>query len=315
MGLDLLLLTLVCVAAGFGAARGALAGALGLVQLLGAYAAAFLAGAALGPRLAAAAGMPAALGAPCAGLLAFVFAYVLLGWLGRWLRGLEARRVGLARGALDRTLGFAFGALRGGLAAALLAWLALFAEALRATGAAPALPALGDSTAARITSSAVERGTLAALGTDPGSRVAARLAARPAQTLGELDAVFADDRVLELRDDARFWSSVEQGEIDTAMRRSSFVALAHDATLRRRLGTLGLVGEQATGHPAAFRDEMAGVLEEVGPRLRALREDPELQRLMQDPEVIGLARAGDHLALATHPRVRAAVSRAMGSGE
>ncbi len=311
MGLDLLVLALVLFAAGFGAARGALASALGLVALVGAYAAAILAGPGLGPRLAPAAALPPALGAPLAGALAFAFAYGGLRLLGRWLRGIEQRRVGLARSPLDRTLGGCFGALRGGLTAALVAWLALFVEALRVGGALPVVPPLGDSRAARITSSAVEAGALAALGTDPGSRVVARLAARPAATLEELDAVLADPRVFELRDDALFWSTVERGETDAALQRASFVALTRDAGLRRRLHALGLVGERAAGDPAAFEDEMGGVVKELGPRLRALREDPELERLMQDPEVVGLARSGDHLALASHPRVRAVVARAM----
>ena len=217
----------------------------------------------------------------------------------------------LDNGAWDRIGGGLLGALRGGLAAALLAWLALFLEAARVEGALSGLPPLGDSTAARVTSSAVETGTLAALGSDPGSRVVARLAARPAETLGEIDAVLADPRVFELRDDARFWSSVERGDTDGAMRRASFTALARDERLRQRFLALGLVDERAAGDPAAFRDEMAGVLEELGPRLHALREDPELERLMRDPKVIEMARAGDHLALATHPGVRAVVARAM----
>jgi hypothetical protein len=311
MGLDLLVLTLVCVAAGFGAARGTLASALGILRLVGAYAVAVLAGPRLAPGLAAAAGVGRTLGVAFAGALAFAVAYVALGLLGRWLRRLEERRVGLARSRKDRIGGGLLGALRGGLAAALVAWLALFVEILGVRGAVPAVPPLGDSTAARLTSSAVEAGALAALGADPGSRVVARLAARPAATLEELDAVLADPRVLALRDDALFWSRVEHGQTASALQRASFVALARDAELRRRLSALGLVEAGAAEDPAAFRDEMAGVLEELGPRLRALREDPELERLMQDPEVVRLARAGDHLALAGHPGVRALVARAM----
>jgi len=311
MALDLLLLMLVCVVAGFGAARGALASAVGLVALVGAYAAGFLAGPALGPGLGAAVGMPAALRTPFAGALAFAFAYVVIRLVGRWLRGIEERGVGLRRSALDRALGGLFGALRGGIAAALVAWLALLVEALRVAGVAPAVPPLGDSTAARLASSAVEAGTLAALGPDPAGRVAARLVARPAATLEQLDAVLEDPGVLALRDDALFWNSVEHGQIDRALHRTSFAALERDAGLRRRLHALGLVDGRAAEDPAAFRAAMAEVFEETGPRLRALRDDPELDRLMQDPELVEMARSGQTLALASHPRVRAVVARAM----
>src|SRR5262245_33222360 len=192
MWLDLVVLTLVCVAAGFGAARGTLAGALGLAALVGAYAAALLAGPALGPGLGAAAGVPAPLRTLFAETLAFAFTWVVLRLAGGWLRGVEERRVGLARTALDRLGGGLLGALRGGIAAAFVAWLALLADGLRAADVAPALPPLGASTAARLVSPAVEAGALAALGADPGARVAARLAARPAETLGHLDTVLAD---------------------------------------------------------------------------------------------------------------------------
>jgi hypothetical protein len=115
----------------------------------------------------------------------------------------------------------------------------------------------------------------------------------------------------ELRDDALFWSRVEHGDVDGALHRASFVRLARDAELRRRLHALGLVDAAGAGDPAAFRDAMADLLAELGPRLRALREDPELEHLMQDPEVLERARAGDSIALASDARVRALAARAL----
>jgi len=314
MGLDLLLLTLVCVIAGFGAARGTLASAVGLAALLGAYAAGVVVAPRLGPGLASAAGLPPALGGPAAGTLAFALAHVVLGLLGRWLRRIEARRVGLGRSVLDRVGGGLFGALRGALVAALVAWLALLADGLRVAGVAPQLPALGESQAASLTGRAVEAGTLAMLGPDPGGRVVARFAGRPAATLAEVEEVLAEPRVIELRDDALFWSSVEHGDVDRALQRASFVRVARDPELRSRLHALGLVDEAAAAEPSAFRDAMAEVLVEIGPRLRALREDPELERLLDDPELLERARSGDSLAVAGDPRVRAIVSRALAAG-
>ncbi|TFG95800.1 MAG: CvpA family protein [Myxococcales bacterium] len=315
MGLDLVLLALVCAVAGFGAARGTLASAMGLVALLGAYAAAVVVGPKLGPGLASAAGFPPLLGAPAAGTLAFAFTHVVLSLLGRWLRRIEERRVALGRSALDRIGGALLGGLRGAMVAALLAWLALLADGLRVAGVAPELPTLGDSQAASLTSSAVEAASLALLGSEPGGRVVSRLAGRPAATLAEVEAVLSDARVNELRDDALFWSQVEHGDVDGALHRASFVRLARDGELRHRFHALGFVEEAGAGDPAAFRDEMAVLFSELGPRLRALREDPELERLMQDPELLQRARSGDSIAIASDARVRAVVSRALNQPE
>jgi hypothetical protein len=311
MALDLVALALVCLAAGIGTARGALAGAVALGTLLGAYGAALFAAPRLGPRFAAEAGVPEGLGAPVAGLLAFAFAFVVLGLIGRWLRRDDEHRAGRARSLLDRSLGGVLGAARGAIAAAAVVWLALFVDALRVAEIAPALPPIGDSAAARLTSSAVETAALATLGTDPAHRVAARLAARPAQSLEEIDRVLAAPSVLALRDDPLFWSYLEHGETNVALHRASFLALARDAEVRRSLHALGLVDERAAGDPVAFRDAMAEALEEVGPRLRALREDPEFQRLSRDPELVALARSGDPLAIASHPGVHQLAVRAL----
>jgi hypothetical protein len=314
MWLDLLALTLVGVAAGFGAARGALAGALGLVSLAGGCAAALVAGPRLGPRLAAAAELPAPLGTALAGSLACAGAWVGLGVLGRWLRRIEERRIGLSRRLPDRLGGGVLGAARGALAALLVAWLALWVDVLRVAGVAPGLPPLGASRAAELTGSAVEAGALAALGSDPAGRALARMAARPGATLVEVEVLLAEPRVLALRDDALFWADVEHGQVERALQRASFAAAERDAELRRRLRALGVVGDEAEGDPAAFRDAMAEVLRDLGPRLRALRDDPELRRLLRDPEVVAMAQSGDHLGLVAHPGFRGAVARAMAAG-
>jgi hypothetical protein len=54
---------------------------------------------------------------------------------------------------------------------------------------------------------------------------------------------------------------------------------------------------------------MTAVMQEVGPRLRELRADPELQALLADEELRARAQAGDTVAVLLDPRVQALVAR------
>jgi len=214
----------------------------------------------------------------------------------------------------DRFFGGLFGAVRGAFVVVLVSWLVLWLDALRATGAPAVVPEIAGSTAARATSAVVEAGVEAALsGPGPTGPFVARLAARPALAIGELQQLLANPRLEVLREDASFWSYVEAGSVDTAMGRVSFRDFAHDADLRRELAALGLVPPQAAEDEAAFETAAAAALREVGPRLRALREDPELQKLMEDPEIAAMVNSGDHLGLLAHPGFRQLVSRAASS--
>ena len=113
-----------------------------------------------------------------------------------------------------------------------------------------------------------------------------------------------------------FWTYVENGSVDAALNRASFVRLSRDDALRERLAELGLVGPDAAFDSRAFRATARDVLREVGPRLREVRHDPALQELMEDPDVVAAVQSGNHLALMTHPGFRDVVARVMdGAGE
>jgi hypothetical protein len=209
----------------------------------------------------------------------------------------------------DRFLGGVFGGVRGAFVVLLVSWLALWLDALRATGTA-VVPQVEGSAAAQATSAVVEASVGAALaGGGPEGPFVARLAARPALATSELQQVLENPRFEALREDESFWTYVEAGSLDAAMGRVSFRDLAQDAELRRELAELGLVSPEAAADEAAFRAAAADVLREVGPRLRALREDPALQELVEDPEVAAMLRSGDYLGLLSHTGFRQLVSR------
>jgi hypothetical protein len=200
--------------------------------------------------------------------------------------------------------------VRGGFLVLLVSWLALWLDALRATGAPAVVPEVSSSAAAEATSAVVEASLGAALaGGGPETQFVARLAARPALAVGELQQVLENPNFEALREDSVFWSYVEAGSLDAATGRVSFLNLARDAELRGELAALGLVTPEAAESEQAFSAAVTDVLREVGPRLRALREDPALQTLMEDPEVAAMLSSGDYLGLLSHAGFRQLVSR------
>lgn len=304
MWLDLLVVAVLVLFAGFGAWRGALVSGLSLFSLLGAYAAAVWGGPLLAPMF----GEGSLLALPVAASAAFLGAYIALSLISALLRRIFAGDG--EHSARDRFLGACFGGVRGLLIALLLSYLAIWLDALRESGTATGLPELGDSNAAAITGEVVESGIEAALGEGaPGAKVAARLAAQPAVAIGELQGVLEHRAIFSLREDATFWNQVEQGEVSRAMARPSYVGLRRDAELRRQLAALGLVPPEGADDAMAFDAAVADVLHQVGPRLRDLRNDPALHELMQDPEIAAMAQNGDTAGLLMHPDFRALVQR------
>ena len=311
MWLDVVAVVVLALFAFMGARRGGLASGMALGSLGVAYAAAILLAPRLGPLAAELTGIPEWLGMPLAGTVAFLTAFLVMGMVSKLLCRLTAPAEREGRSPRDRFLGGAFGAVRGGLIVLLLSYLAIWVDALRITGTAPELPELGSSAAARVTESVVEAGVTAFVDDAASGRMFARIAARPGQSLVDLQGLMEHPVINELRADELFWSYVEYGNVDAALNRRGAIALVYDGDVRRQLGELGLIDAAAVSDSRVFRAVAADVLREVGPRLKGLKEDPELQALMRDPEVVAAVQSGNHLALMGHPGFRSVVARVM----
>jgi hypothetical protein len=196
----------------------------------------------------------------------------------------------------------------------MVVYLAMWFDALRATGTAAVVPEIGDPVAARITSGLMQSAIESAVDSaEPAGRSTARFAASPAVSAAELQEVLNDPSFIELRNDARFWNDVEDGHVHAALERGSFARLADDAQLRQKTAQLGLVADRAAFDPDLFRQSIAQVLEVIGPRLRGLHRDPAVQELLADPAVVAKLQSGDTLGLLAHPKFRELVSR-LGAG-
>ena len=314
MWLDVLVLAILGWFSWVGVRRGGLAAGLGILTLIVAYGAGIIAAPIFASSVAGQFGLPELLGIPVAGSIAFAVAFIAMVILSKIL----CRRAGGAgdegRSVRDRFLGGAFGAVRGAFVVALLCYLALWVEALRLSGAAEGIPALGNSAAAALTSSVVEAGIESAFG-DSGrtGHVVAKLAANPGAAVIDLQAVVSNPRVVAVQEDKHFWANVEAGAIGAALNTRSFVELSNDEELRHQMASIGLIDERSAEAPDLFRAAVGDVLREVGPRIRNLRNDPELKGLLDDPEVVAMVESGDTFGLMNHPRFRRLVSRVTSS--
>jgi hypothetical protein len=238
---------------GGGRWSGALATGLRIATLVLAYGAAATLGPVFAPAIGAEIGVGGVLAAVASGSAVFLAVYLVLTLASRYARWFGKRENG-GRSPRDRFLGACFGAVRGGLLALMVVYLAMWFDALRATGNGAVVPEIGDSIATRITSGVVQSALERAVDpADPAGRFAARFAARPAVSAAELQGILDDENFARLRNDAGFWNNVEDGHLDRALRRTSFVQLADDAQLRQKAAHLGLVSEGAALDADAFR--------------------------------------------------------------
>lgn len=315
MAADLVALALLAGCALLGAWRGAWAAGTALAALAGGYAAAVAGALALGPAVAEAFEMPALLGGAAAGTAAFLAAALAIGLAGRALRrAADGRRGAQPRSSLDRTLGAVLGAGRGAVLVLLLGVAAIWLDAARDLSQPSSSPSLAVDTPLRaLTRSALGRIAAAAGGdaTGPGGALATRVMTHPAESLAALRRVAEHPALAALADDPGFWSEIEAGRPDFALARPSFQALAWDPALREDLAAAGAIDPAAAGDATRFRAAVRPVLLELGPRVAALRRDPELLALSGDPTLADALARRDVLALLAHPGFQRVVSRAL----
>jgi uncharacterized membrane protein required for colicin V production len=303
--IDLAGVGLLGVFVGIGAMRGFVAGLMGVIALVLAYAAGYVSAVWLSDPLAASLALEPLAATAIAGVGAFAGVYVLLSALfSVWLRG-RRRRLQHMSGA-DRLGGALLGGAQGALIGILLYWLVGQAQAGGLLGEEPE-----PSPLVRASQSVVHSGAQAVLGGEGGHPLAARVVADPVGVAKELEAVLETPSMAELQGDALFWQYVSSGAIDSALNQASFMRAASDAELRRRIVELGVMPEEARDDPRAFRSASREALEQVAPRLAAIRNDPVLPELASDPEVRAALESGNLLGLAAHPKVRALVTRAL----
>ncbi len=317
MLLDLIFMSILSALVAYGAWRGAVASASGLLALVAGYAGALLAATHLSGWVAATLVLPSMLAPAVAGSLGFAVVFLLAGALGDVAIAWDRERIeGLSRGAGDRVVGGAVGLVRGGLVVVLLAVLSSWLDAARDLGAIEGLagmPDAGTSHAVAASGDLVEGVVARALAdAGPAGQMAARIAARPGVALENVQGLLEDERLTQLFEDRLFWTLITNGSVDHAMNRVAMHSIVEDPEMRGQFVELGLVGEPARENPEVFRVAMATVLEEVAPKVHRLQHDPELNELARDPEIIALVEAGDMMSLVGHPSIRKLVERVSG---
>ncbi|MDJ0786903.1 MAG: CvpA family protein [Myxococcota bacterium] len=313
MSLDIAALVFLGLLFALGAWRGFLPSLLGLSSLvigyLGAVGAAKLSGGAVGAAL----GWPVWIAAPAVGTAGFVASVIGFGVMTGGLRRRDRERAAdEGRALADRLFGGVLGATRGAVIVVLLGLLVGWLDAARdATGSARLanVPDTEDSIAVAVSGRAVEAAVSAAVGDDGAAGVASRFLARPSAALAMLQSIAQDPSLRSLQSDPVFWMYVEQGQAHNAVHRPAFHDLVESDELRRQLAALGAISDEAAARPDVFRRDMQDVLQQLGPRLRALKQDPEVQALAEDPEVRAHLESGDPWALLSDVRIHRIASR------
>ena len=314
MVLDLIFALILFVMFAVGAWKGAVVSGSGLFGLIAGYAGGILA-ATKGSAWVAQTLVVSPLVAPAvAGTIGFVVVWLVVSSLADVVVAWDRERAeSTGRSLFDRWLGGFFGLARGGLIVVLLAVLASWLDAARDLGAISGLSAMPDaenSMLTKATGNLVEAAVSTALTeAGPAGEVAARLTAHPAQALGSVQAILEDERMSRMFEDRLFWTLISNDSIDYAMNRTAIRSIVNDPEMRGHFADLGLVAEEAREDVDEFRDTMAGVLAEVGPKIQRLHEDPAIQALASDSEIMTLVEAGNTFALMNHPRIREIVSR------
>ena len=299
-----------------GARRGALASALRIACPLLAYVAAFFGASLAGPLMTRWFDLPRLLGLALAGTIFFVLGLIGAG-VAVWLihRRLGDRLASWPRSGPDRIGGGLVGAAHGLVILLLLGVLVSFLDALRISGGAEWLHSMPETHSSRlvaVSQAAVEKGVPAALGgSGPGTRVTTEFLAHPAATLERVQKVLSHPRIDSLQKDRLFWAYVQHNAVDKAINQTSFLSIVYDESLRTELAELGVVSDEAKSDPREFRNSAKEVLEEVGPRLRELKNDPSFQKLARDPEIQQALLSRDTLQLLRHPEFRALVHRTL----
>jgi uncharacterized membrane protein required for colicin V production len=304
---DLVIGGLLFVFVALGAWRGAVPSILGLASLVVAYAGAIVGAARFGALAATTLGLPGVFGPLAGGTAGFLAGFVLMSFVGFFVKRWDVERRGDGRRGVDRAVGALFGGMRGLVIAGLIGYLGMLLDAARdvlpQSNALASVPSSQGSFTAAATESAIETLVETAVGDDPAGRVLARIAARPGERVKGLQRLLDDRRIQAVQDDEFFWTLVANGASERALNRMSFYSVSHDAALRGQLADLGLVSAEAAADSNQFRDELRGVLDEVGPRIKGLKNDPEIQALARDPEIVQLLQSGNTLGLLTHPRI------------
>jgi uncharacterized membrane protein required for colicin V production len=290
-----------------GALRGFLAGVLGVINLVLAYATAFFAATTLAAPLPERSQLHPILAGALAGTVAFLGAMALLASISALFLRRHRRRNEGKRSGLDTLGGALIGGLQGCLIAVLLYWMAGQLQASGILGEPETEPGL----MSRVSQQVVRSGADAVLSDEGTGRLMAQLVADPVGTSNELQDVLDSPAIGSLQQDELFWQYLSSGAVDSALNRGTFLRVSNDAALRTRLADLGVVDDAAREDPRAFRSSARQALQSIAPGLQSVRNDPALQELASDPEVQQALADGNALLLLQHPKLRGLIQRAL----
>jgi hypothetical protein len=299
--IDLIVLTILAIAAWHGWRRGTILMGLSLASIGAGYLGAALLYRPVGRMIGLSFHLPPLVALPVAGLLV-LFAISTLIKVMMWKierKRAQGRREGVEPPMLDGVGGASIGVMRAGALLVVGVWAMLALNSLAHIG-----PDYSSSFSGRIAAGVMRRATFSvtrrATGDPLMASVLSMMASRPQEGVRTMNAVMRDPRIQRLWTDTLLRSTLAHGDSASLGGSSTVRSLAADSAFMAAAHSLGVMPEGAGNEQLAGR-----LVEQVGPLVRSVQSvqnDPEIRHMMESPELRQMMQRGDFAALVAVPR-------------
>ena len=282
---DLIALVVLLCYISKGYHRGLLVSVLSIIGLVCSYISAYLFFEPAGQMILNQYELPRYLALALGGFAAFFIVYIFFGLIIRlvdWRR--RSRATSLKKTGsiwIDKLLGALGGAVIGMTMVVILLWGYNLAQLSRIGSG---LPDIGDSIAAQLSSSFIEKGTYLIAGKTMDDKGAAKAISKslsnPGETIKDVQDLMNNPQIQKLSKDNGFINAVLDGDVQKIKRNRTLNRILEDPYITDKVKDLGLLAGEY--NPKEMKEEIAAKLAKAGKELNKIKNDPKIHQLLED---------------------------------